>query len=93
MSDLHSRVSHQDTVAYGLSKTALNALTALFAIELYETNIKVNAIAPGFTATALNNFTGTQTPEEAVKVIVKYATLPPEGPTGGYFSKDGRQPW
>jgi NAD(P)-dependent dehydrogenase (short-subunit alcohol dehydrogenase family) len=92
-SDLQSRVAHQDTVAYGISKTALNSLTALFANELAGTGIKMNAIAPGFTATALNNFTGTQTPEEAVRVIVRYATLPPDGPTGGFFTKDGREPW
>jgi NAD(P)-dependent dehydrogenase (short-subunit alcohol dehydrogenase family) len=93
MSDLQSRVSQQDTIAYAMSKTALDALTVLFASELRSTGIKVNAICPGYTATALNNFTGPQTPEEAVKVIVRYATLPPEGPTGGYFSKDGREPW
>jgi NAD(P)-dependent dehydrogenase (short-subunit alcohol dehydrogenase family) len=91
--DLQARVAHQDTIAYGMSKTALNSLTVLFANELAGTGIKVNAIAPGFTATALNNFTGTQTPEEAVKVIVRYAILPPDGPTGGFFAKDGREPW
>lgn len=93
MSDQHSRVSRQDTIAYAISKTALNALTVLFANELYNTQVKVNAVGPGYTATALNNFTGPQTPEEAVKIIVRYATLPPDGPTGGFFTKDGREPW
>src|SRR5271157_701574 len=93
MSDLQSRVSRQDTIAYSISKTALNALTILFANELLPTPIKVNAVGPGYTATALNNFTGLQKPEDAVKIIIQYATLPQDGPTGGYFNKDGREAW
>lgn len=40
-------------VVYGVSKTALNAITISLAIELKDSNIKVNAVSPGFTATAL----------------------------------------
>lgn len=45
--------------SYSTSKTALNAITLAFAIELDSTPIKVNAACPGFTATNLNNFAGT----------------------------------
>src|SRR5690606_30661258 len=41
---------------YGASKTALNGIFLSLAIELEDSNIKVNLVSPGFTATALNNF-------------------------------------
>src|SRR6201987_6094196 len=50
---------------YSLSKTALNAITLAFALDLESTGIKVNAACPGFTATDLNNFEGTRTVEQA----------------------------
>lgn len=46
---------------YGASKTALNAITVAFAIDLEAEGIKVNAVTPGFTATALNNYQGIET--------------------------------
>jgi NAD(P)-dependent dehydrogenase (short-subunit alcohol dehydrogenase family) len=49
---------------YPASKTALNAMTLAMAIELESTNIKVNAVSPGFTKTNLNNYAGTETVEE-----------------------------
>jgi NAD(P)-dependent dehydrogenase (short-subunit alcohol dehydrogenase family) len=42
-------------VTYSPSKTALNAITLAFALDLESTGIKVNAACPGFTATGLNN--------------------------------------
>jgi NAD(P)-dependent dehydrogenase (short-subunit alcohol dehydrogenase family) len=81
------------SMAYASSKTALNVLTVAFANELKGTAIKVNAVEPGYTATDFNNFKGTKKPQDSVKVIVKYATLPPEGPTGGFFDESGRVAW
>ena len=78
---------------YSFSKTALNGITMAFAIELEKTNIKVNAACPGFTATDLNNFEGTQTVEEAAREPVRLALLGGDGPTGGYFSASGPLPW
>jgi NAD(P)-dependent dehydrogenase (short-subunit alcohol dehydrogenase family) len=52
-------------VVCSVSKTALNAITLSFAIELESTNIKTNAACLGFTATGLNNFEGTQAVEQA----------------------------
>ena len=49
---------------YPASKTALNAITLAFAIELEPTGIKVNAVSPGFTRTNLNGNAGTQTVEQ-----------------------------
>jgi NAD(P)-dependent dehydrogenase (short-subunit alcohol dehydrogenase family) len=78
---------------YTASKVALNALTVSLAKELRTTSVKVNSAEPGHTATDLNNFRGAQTTEQAATVIVGLATLPPEGPTGGFFDKDGALPW
>jgi NAD(P)-dependent dehydrogenase (short-subunit alcohol dehydrogenase family) len=79
-------------VVYGASKTALNAITLSFAIELESTNIKVYAASPGFTSTALNNFQGTETIEEGSRNIVR-AALDTESPTGTFSGPDGLFPW
>lgn len=79
--------------SYGASKTALNAVTLAFAIELEPTGIKVNAACPGFTATDLNNFAGTRTVEQAAREPVRLALLGPDGPTGTYSNEDGPLPW
>lgn len=79
--------------AYSCSKTALNAFTVLLAKEFKGTNFKINAVAPGYTATDLNNFQGTQTVEQAAKTIVKYATLGNDGVTGKYLGKENEIAW
>jgi NAD(P)-dependent dehydrogenase (short-subunit alcohol dehydrogenase family) len=70
-------------VIYGASKAAMNAITVSLAIELEGTNIKINAVSPGFTATALNNFQGTDTVEEGSREPVRVA-LEENGPTGTF---------
>jgi NAD(P)-dependent dehydrogenase (short-subunit alcohol dehydrogenase family) len=80
-------------LAYNSSKTALNALTVQFAHELRDTAIKVNSADPGYVATDLNNHRGTRTVEQGARVAVRLATLPTDGPTGGYFDEDGVVPW
>ena len=80
-------------LAYNSSKSALNALTIQFAHELRETPIKVNSADPGYVATDLNNHRGTRTVEQGARAAVKLATLPADGPTGGYFDEDGVVPW
>ena len=79
--------------AYSCSKTALNAFTVLLAKEFRNTNLKINSVEPGYTATDLNQFKGTQTTEQAAKTIVKYATLDNDGPSGKYFKKDSELAW
>jgi NAD(P)-dependent dehydrogenase (short-subunit alcohol dehydrogenase family) len=82
-----------NVLGYTASKAALNALTVTLAKELRTTPVKVNSADPGATATDLNNFRGRQTPEQAAAVIVRLATLPPEGATGKFFEQDGELPW
>ena len=79
-------------VGYAASKTALNAITLSFAIELESTNVKVNVASPGFTATALNNFEGTDTVEQGARNPVRVA-LDPNGATGTFSGPDGPLPW
>ncbi len=81
------------TLAYNASKTALNALTVFFAKELRDTPIKVNSVSPGYVATDLNGYSGYLTPEQGAKVPVAFATLPVDGPTGGFFGQQGVIAW
>jgi NAD(P)-dependent dehydrogenase (short-subunit alcohol dehydrogenase family) len=80
-------------MGYGSSKTALNAITVAFAKELAPQGITVNAAAPGYTATDLNEHRGRRTVQQAAEIVVHLATLGDDGPTGGYFDDDGRVPW
>ncbi|MFK0106275.1 SDR family oxidoreductase [Streptomyces sp. NPDC091217] len=80
-------------VAYSPSKTFLNAVTVQYAKELQDTNILINAACPGYCATDLNGFRGHRTPEQGATVAIRLATLPDDGPTGGFFDEDGVVPW
>jgi NAD(P)-dependent dehydrogenase (short-subunit alcohol dehydrogenase family) len=79
-------------VVYAASKTAMNAVTMAFAIELEKENIKVNATSPGFTATALNNFQGTDSVEVGSREPIRVA-LETDGPTATFTGPDGPLPW
>jgi len=76
------------TAAYGTSKTALNAYTVVLAFELKDTAFKVNAVDPGYTQTDFNHHNGPGKVEDAAGIVVKYATLGADGPTGKFFSQD-----
>jgi NAD(P)-dependent dehydrogenase (short-subunit alcohol dehydrogenase family) len=80
-------------LGYGSSKSALNAITVSFAKELAVRGVRVNAAAPGYTATDLNQHKGRRTVQQAAQIIVRLATLDDTGPTGGYFDDDGPVPW
>jgi NAD(P)-dependent dehydrogenase (short-subunit alcohol dehydrogenase family) len=89
---------HAKTGAYGPSKTALNAYTVALAYELRDTNIRINAVDPGYTATDFNHHQGPLTVQDSAAFIAKYAVIGPNGPTGKYFSHDYNQnhnesPW
>ena len=78
-------------LVYPSSKAALNMVTTQYAKAL--PGWKVNAVDPGYTATDLNGHRGDQTVEEGATAIVAMATLGADGPTGGFFDKDGPVPW
>lgn len=71
--------------AYRLSKTALNAFTRVLSQELAGTSIKVNAVCPGWVRTDLGGPNASLSVEDGARGIVWAATLPLDGPTGGFF--------
>jgi NAD(P)-dependent dehydrogenase (short-subunit alcohol dehydrogenase family) len=73
--------------------TAVNAITVFFANELRATNIKVNSVSPGYVSTDLNDHSGMITPDQGAQVVVRYATLPADGLTGGFLEEGGVIPW
>jgi NAD(P)-dependent dehydrogenase (short-subunit alcohol dehydrogenase family) len=79
-------------IVYAASKTALNAITLAFALELKKENIRVIATSLGYTATALNNFQGTDSLEVSSREPVQ-AALDTESPTGTFSGPEGALPW
>jgi len=73
------------STGYRVSKTAVNALTRIFASELQGTNILVNSVCPGWVKTDMGGVNATRTPEQGVDTIVWLATLADGGATGGFF--------
>jgi NAD(P)-dependent dehydrogenase (short-subunit alcohol dehydrogenase family) len=76
---------------YRVSKAALNAMTRILSTELAEAGVKVNSACPGFVNTDMGGPMGaTKSVEDAAAGIVWLATLPDNGPSGGFF-RDGRR--
>lgn len=71
------------TPAYRISKTALNAVTRILAAEL-KTG-KVNTVCPGWCRTAMGGPEAPRSPAQGADTAVWLATLPADGPTGGFF--------
>jgi NAD(P)-dependent dehydrogenase (short-subunit alcohol dehydrogenase family) len=67
-------------------------MTIFLAKDLEQTAIKVNAVDPGYRATRMSP-QATRPPEQAAQVIVRFATLSDDGPTGGFFDENGVVPW
>jgi len=83
MTDPASPLAHMPAgLAYPSSKSALNMITAMYARELRDTPIKVNAANPGYTKTDLNRNTGVRSVSEGAEASVHLATLPDDGPSG-----------
>jgi NAD(P)-dependent dehydrogenase (short-subunit alcohol dehydrogenase family) len=80
-------------LAYNSSKTALNALTVMWASALRADGIKVNSADPGWVATDLNHNSGNSTVEQGAAIIVNLATLAADGPTGTFQAASGIRPW
>ena len=70
--------------AYQVTKAALNALTRTLAGELRDTRILVNSVCPGWVATDMGG-AGGRSVAEGASGIVWAATLPDNGPSGGFF--------
>lgn len=71
--------------AYRMSKAALNALTRLTASEIGAGDIKINSMCPGWVRTDMGGANADRSVEEGADTAVWLATLPADGPTGGFF--------
>jgi NAD(P)-dependent dehydrogenase (short-subunit alcohol dehydrogenase family) len=90
-SDPESPWSEANFPVYASSKAALNMLTIRYAAAF--PRMRINSVDPGFTATDFNDHRGTQTVEQGAEVIVRYALITGDGPTGGFFDRNGAEPW
>ncbi len=79
--------------AYRISKTAVNALTRILAAEMARSRIKVNSVCPGWCRTDLGGSDAPRSPEEGIDTVAWLATLPDDGPSGGFFRDRQPIPW
>ncbi|MBV8216516.1 MAG: SDR family oxidoreductase [Verrucomicrobia bacterium] len=91
--DLSSPIYHAGMFAYNTSKAALNSFTLHLAYELRNTSIKVNSAHPGWVKTETGGENADLEVSEGGKTSAWLATLPENGPTGGYFHVGQPLPW
>ncbi len=77
--------------AYSISKAALNAITVMLASALPAA--RVNCVDPGWVRTDMGGPNATRSVEEGAETIVWLATLPADGPSGGFFHDRKRIAW
>jgi NAD(P)-dependent dehydrogenase (short-subunit alcohol dehydrogenase family) len=92
-SDPHHSLYDTKLLGYNSSKTALNAFTVILAYELKDTPIKVNSADPDWVQTDMGSADAPGTVEEGADTPVWLATLPEDGPTGGFFNSRKPLPW
>ena len=92
-SDPSTGIYDKKAFAYDASKTAINAFTVHLAHELRGTKIKVNSAHPGWVKTDMGGAAAPMELSEGGKTSVQLATLPDDGPTGGYFHLGQPLPW
>jgi NAD(P)-dependent dehydrogenase (short-subunit alcohol dehydrogenase family) len=75
---------------YRVSKASMNAMTRILSTELAGEGVLVNSACPGFVASDMGSPMGaTKSLADGASGIVWLATLPDDGPTGGFF-RDGQ---
>jgi NAD(P)-dependent dehydrogenase (short-subunit alcohol dehydrogenase family) len=79
--------------AYRVSKTGLNVLTRMLTAELADENILVNSVCPGWVRTDMGTQAARRSVEEGADTPVWLATLPDDGPRGGFFRDREPIPW
>jgi NAD(P)-dependent dehydrogenase (short-subunit alcohol dehydrogenase family) len=91
--DPNSSIYDAKSFAYDASKTALNAFTIHLAWELRDTKVKVNSAHPGWVKTEMGGPNAPMELSEGGKTSAALATLPDDGPTGGFFHQGQPLPW
>ena len=79
--------------AYSMSKAALNAFTRILAHTYRDRGVLVNAVNPGWVRTDMGGPSAPRSVEEGADSIVWLATLPDDGPTGGFFGDRAPLEW
>ena len=79
--------------AYRLSKAALNALTRVLAADEARSGVLVNSMCPGWVRTDMGGASAPRSVQEGAETAVWLATLPADGPTGGFFRNREPIPW
>jgi NAD(P)-dependent dehydrogenase (short-subunit alcohol dehydrogenase family) len=70
--------------AYSITKAALNALTLSLSKDLAK-NVKINSVCPGWVRTRMGGEGASRSPEEGADTAIWLATLPDDGPSGGFY--------
>ncbi len=78
--------------SYSMTKAALNSLT-LAASREFPANVKINSCCPGWVRTRMGGPTARRSPEHGAETPIWLATLPDDGPTGGFFRDRKKIPW
>jgi NAD(P)-dependent dehydrogenase (short-subunit alcohol dehydrogenase family) len=79
--------------AYSISKAALNAFTRVLAATYEGQGVLVNAVDPGWVRTDMGGKSAPRSVEQGAETAVWLATLPENGPTGGFFRDRRAIPW
>lgn len=79
-------------VGYRMSKTALNTLTRVLAVELAASNIKINCMSPGLVRTAMGRPEADRMPADAAREIVAFA-LKEDAPSGAFIRSGAEIDW
>ena len=77
---------------YGIAKAALNAMTVAWAREL-GAPVRVNAMCPGWVRTRMGGAQAPREPQQAADTALWLASLPEDGPTGGFFRDRAPLEW
>lgn len=91
--DPNSPIYNSKPFAYDASKAAVNSFTVHLAHELRNTSVKVNSAHPGWVKTELGGEGAMMDITEGAKTGVQLATLPDDGPSGGFFHLGQSVPW
>jgi NAD(P)-dependent dehydrogenase (short-subunit alcohol dehydrogenase family) len=80
-------------IAYRLSKAGINVVTRVLSAESEGMGILVNSVDPGWVRTAMGGRGANRSVEKGAETAVWLATLPDNGPTGGFFRDRRAIPW
>jgi NAD(P)-dependent dehydrogenase (short-subunit alcohol dehydrogenase family) len=80
-------------IGYRLSKAGINVVTRVLAAESEGMGILVNSVDPGWVQTSMGGRGASRTVQKGAETVIWLATLPDNGPTGGFFRDRKAIPW